>query len=73
MLRYAFRHEIFQAVGGLDGLEHTIDDEYEIARRVRSHKLRAAQTPLVYEIDNTLSSREAYIAQFCMLSGAGIA
>jgi ceramide glucosyltransferase len=61
---YAFRRKIFRAVGGLDGLEHTIDDEYEIARRVRSHKLHAAQTPLVYEIDNALSSREAYTAQF---------
>jgi ceramide glucosyltransferase len=61
---YAFRREIFRAVGGLDGLEHTIDDEYEIARRVRSHKLHAAQTPLVYEIDNALYSREAYTAQF---------
>ena len=61
---YAFRRDIFQAIEGLDGLERTIDDEYEIARRVRSHKLHAAQTPLVYEIDNALHSRKAYTTQF---------
>ncbi len=60
---YAFRREIFQAIGGLDGLENYIDDEYEIARRVRAFKMHAAQTPLVYDINNSIQSRKAYTSQ----------
>ena len=61
---FAFRQDIFQRIGGFHGLEKTIDDEYEIARRVRQHALRAAQTPLIYDIDNALTSWQAYTKQF---------
>ncbi|MBA2286977.1 MAG: glycosyltransferase [Ktedonobacteraceae bacterium] len=58
-----FRRDTFMAVGGLDGLEHHIDDDYELARRLRSHGLRSVQTPLVYDIDNELPSLAAYETQ----------
>jgi ceramide glucosyltransferase len=61
---FAFRREIFQQMGGFDGLEQHIDDEYEIAKRVRTHSLRAMQTPLIYDIDNALPTRQAYTRQF---------
>jgi ceramide glucosyltransferase len=61
---FAFRRDTFREIGGFDGLEQHIDDEYEIARRVRVHKLRAVQTPLIYDIDNALNSWQAYMAQF---------
>src|SRR5712691_9029334 len=61
---FAFRRDTFREIGGFDGLEQHIDDEYEIARRVRAHKLCAAQTPLIYDIDNALDSWRAYTRQF---------
>lgn len=59
----AFRRDIFLDVGGLDGLEQHIDDDFEMARRLRAHGLRSVQTPLVYDIDNELLSPAAYQAQ----------
>jgi ceramide glucosyltransferase len=60
---FAFLRKTFQDIGGLDGLEAQIDDEYEIARRVRHYGFRAIQTPLVYDIDNALDSAQAYVRQ----------
>ena len=60
---FAVRREVFARVGGLDGLETQIDDEYEIARRVKQHGYKAIQTPLIYDIDNVLDSAQAYIRQ----------
>ena len=50
-------------MGALDGLEQHIDDDFEMARRLRAHGLRSVQTPLVYDIDNELLSPAAYQAQ----------
>jgi len=61
---FAFRRETFRDVGGFDGLEESIDDEYTIAQRIRAHRLHAAQTPLIYDIDNSLDSGSAYARQF---------
>ena len=61
---FAFRRAVFMEIGGFDGLEQYIDDEYEIARRVRMHHLRTIQTPLIYDIDNALSTRKDYSKQF---------
>jgi ceramide glucosyltransferase len=61
---FAFRRAVFLEIGGFDGLEQYIDDEYEIARRVRMHHLRTMQTPLIYDIDNALSTRKDYSKQF---------
>ena len=61
---FAFRRAVFMEIGGFDGLEQYIDDEYEIARRVQMHHLRAIQTPLIYDIDNALSTRKDYSTQF---------
>src|SRR5207248_9613897 len=60
---FAFQRATCHSIGGLDGLESHIDDEYEIARRVRLHGLSAAQTPLIYDIDNALDSAQAYAQQ----------
>ena len=60
---FAFQRTTFHSIGGLDGLESHIDDEYEIARRVRQHGLSAVQTPLIYDIDNALDSAQAYARQ----------
>jgi ceramide glucosyltransferase len=59
----AFHPDSFMDVGGLDGLEQHIDDDFEMARRLRVRWLRSVQTPLVYDIDNELLSSAAYEAQ----------
>lgn len=59
----AFRRQSFDAAGGLAGLEHAIDDDFELARRLRSLKLRSVQTRLVYDIDNDLPALQAYEKQ----------
>ncbi len=61
---FAFQRAIFLEIGGFDGLEDYIDDEYEIARRVKMHHFRAIQTPLRYDIDNALPTRRDYSKQF---------
>jgi len=60
---FAFRSATFQDINGLNDLEAQIDDEYEIARRVRHYGFKAIQTPLVYDIDNALDSAQAYARQ----------
>jgi ceramide glucosyltransferase len=60
---FAFRRATFQDINGLNGLEAQIDDEYEIARRVRHHGFKVIQTSLVYDIDNALDSAQAYARQ----------
>lgn len=59
----AFDHQSLKEAGGLEGLEHYIDDDFELARRLRSRRLRSVQTSLVYDIDNDLPSLRAYQAQ----------
>ncbi len=58
-----FRRDAFEKAGGLDGLEQHIDDDFELARRLRSHGLRSVQTPLVYDINDAVNSRTTYHKQ----------
>src|SRR5579859_4693996 len=44
-------------------MEQRIDDDHELARRVRQAGLQIVQTPLIYDINNELSSFKAYLAQ----------
>lgn len=59
----AFDHQSLKEAGGLEGLENHIDDDFELARRLRACKLRSVQTSLVYDIDNDLPSLQSYQAQ----------
>jgi ceramide glucosyltransferase len=60
---FAMGRDLFDAAGGLNGMEGRIDDDHELARRVRAQGLRCAQTPLVYDVENRLASARAYHAQ----------
>jgi ceramide glucosyltransferase len=40
-----------------------IDDDHELARRLRRHGLRSIQTPVIYDVDNDLPTLPAYLAQ----------
>lgn len=60
---FALRRTVFDAAGGLDGMERRLDDDHELARRVRRLGLRCEQTPVVYDVDNFLATRNAYANQ----------
>jgi len=60
---YALRREVFAAAGGFTGMAGRIDDDHELARRVRALGLRCEQTPLIYTVENRLPTARAYHAQ----------
>jgi ceramide glucosyltransferase len=60
---FALRRATFNAIGGLGGMAGRLDDDHELARRVRQAGLRNEQTPLVYDVDNPLDTWQAYNGQ----------
>ncbi len=60
---FALRREAFDAAGGFAELAGRIDDDHELARRVRAAGLRCVQTPLIYGVENRLATARAYHAQ----------
>jgi ceramide glucosyltransferase len=50
-------------VGGFEQMDGRIDDDHELARRLRRHGLRSLQTPMIYDVDNELPTLAAYLAQ----------
>jgi ceramide glucosyltransferase len=60
---YALRRAIFDAVGGLEDMAGRIDDDHELARRLRRRGLRCIQAPVIYDVDNDLATMAAYLAQ----------
>ena len=60
---FALRREVFAAAGGFTQMEGRIDDDHELARRVRAIGLRCVQTPLIYGVENRLSTARAYHTQ----------
>ena len=62
---FALRHTHFTAIGGLNGLDETarIDDDHELARRVRRSRLRCVQTPVIYDVNNDLATLSDYANQ----------
>ncbi len=60
---FAMARERFEAVGGLEGMEGRLDDDHELARRVRRRGMRNVQTPLIYDVENRLATLADYHAQ----------
>lgn len=60
---FALRRSVFEAVGGFGRMENRLDDDHELARRLRRHGLRSVQTPLIYDVDNDLPTARAYFRQ----------
>lgn len=60
---FALRRDVFLAAGGFSGMAGRIDDDHELARRVRALGLRCVQTPLIYDVENRLPTARAYAAQ----------
>lgn len=60
---YAVRRALFETVGGLSGMAARLDDDHELARRLRRVELRSVQTPLVYDVENHFNSLGEYAKQ----------
>jgi ceramide glucosyltransferase len=60
---FALRRTIFEQAGGFSQLEKRIDDDHELARRVRKLGLHCVQTRLIYDVNNKLPSLRAYLLQ----------
>ncbi|KPV52012.1 hypothetical protein SE17_17990 [Kouleothrix aurantiaca] len=60
---FALRRTVWDAAGGMERLQDHFGDDHEMARRVRALRLRAEQTPLIYDVDNTFPTLAAFHAQ----------
>jgi ceramide glucosyltransferase len=60
---FALHRAVFAAIGGLSGMDQRIDDDHELARRVRARGLRCVQTPALYDVDNRLVGLSDYSNQ----------
>lgn len=60
---YAVRRATFDALGGFADMDHLIDDDHDLARRIRRHGLRNVQTPLIYDVSNDLPTMRDYQKQ----------
>ena len=57
---YALRRATLDAVGGFDGLEGIVADDFAVANRLRAHGYRLAQTPLRHPIRTTVRGPRHY-------------
>ncbi len=60
---FGLRRDVFARSGGLDNMEGLLNDDHEIARRVRSLGLRLVQTPAIYDVNNDLPTIAAFHRQ----------
>jgi ceramide glucosyltransferase len=60
---FAARRDILERLGGFEGLERSIADDHDLARRLRAAGLQAIQTPTIYDVENHLPTLRAYFAQ----------
>lgn len=59
----AYWRRPLQQVGGFDGLEDYLDDDYVLAQRVRAAGMRAEQVPVVCDVYDGIPSLRRYAAQ----------
>lgn len=60
---FALRRTVFDAAGGFSDMANRLDDDHELARRVRALGYRVVQTPLIYDVENHFASFAAYAIQ----------
>jgi ceramide glucosyltransferase len=59
---YAIRREVLEKIGGFDGLENILADDFAIAKRMRDHGYRLAQTPLRHAISTWVAAPRNYLS-----------
>jgi ceramide glucosyltransferase len=57
---YAIRRSVLEDIGGFEGLENVLADDFAIAQRMRQHGYRLAQTPLRHGISTWVSKPGDY-------------
>lgn len=60
---FAVRRDTFDAAGGFNGMAGRLDDDHELARRLRRVGRRVVQTRLIYDVENHFTSIAGYAAQ----------
>lgn len=60
---FALRRAIFEATGGFTAMDRRVDDDHELARRLRRLGLRSIQTPLIYDVENHFDALAGYAKQ----------
>ena len=60
---FALRRTVFDAAGGFTDMANRLDDDHELARRVRALGYRIVQTRLIYDVENHFASFAAYAIQ----------
>lgn len=60
---FALRRGVFAAAGGFTDMAQRLDDDHELARRVRRLGYRIVQTPLIYDVENHFATLAAYATQ----------
>ncbi len=60
---FALTSDSLKVVGGFEGMDDRIDDDHELARRLRRIGLCSVQTPVIYDVRNDLPSFRAYRTQ----------
>jgi len=58
---FAIRRQVLDDVGGFEGLEDKVADDFAIAQRFRAHGYRLAQTPLCHPISTQVNGPRAYL------------
>src|SRR5207245_2299202 len=59
---YAIRRDTLEAVGGFDGLQSALADDFAVAQRLREHGYRLAQTPLLHGISTHVTGPRHYLS-----------
>ena len=60
---FALRRTVFDAAGGFTDMTNRLDDDHELARRVRALGYHVVQTRLIYDVENHFASFTAYATQ----------
>jgi ceramide glucosyltransferase len=59
---YVVRRAVFDQVGGFEGLQATLADDFAVAWRLRAHGYRLAQTSLCHGISTTVIDARQYMS-----------
>jgi ceramide glucosyltransferase len=58
---YAARRDVLESVGGFEGLENMLADDFAVAQRFRRNGYRLAQTPLLHGINTRVTGPRHYL------------
>lgn len=57
---YCLRRTVLDRIGGFEGLENILADDFAVSQRIRDHNLFACQAPLLHGIRTTVTNSRHY-------------